>query len=81
MIVDYTLFLQAFGSILAVLGAMANCSPNRCDKLLGFGVWIISNSTLLVWSVLTQAYWLTIMYGVFMGTSGYGFWKHRSVTE
>jgi hypothetical protein len=37
MMLDYSYYLQVLGSILAILGAIYNCSPNRCDKATGFG--------------------------------------------
>jgi hypothetical protein len=74
---DTSYFLQIFGPCLAILGAIYNCSPNRCDKAIGFGTWIVSNTTLLIWAILVGAYWIGAMYVVFCGTSVYGFWHHR----
>lgn len=73
--------LQAIGSLLAILGAICNCSPDRCDKLLGFKTWIASNFILLVFALALQLWWLAGMYVVFTGTSWYGWWKHRGDVE
>lgn len=69
--------LQILGSLLAIFGALCNCSPLCRMKFSGFAIWIISNFTLLTWSILVGAYWLAVMYTVFMGTSVYGAWHHR----
>lgn len=74
---EISYFLQIAGSILAILGAVYNCSPKKCDKLTGFGIWVVSNSTLLLWSVITGNYWLSAMYSVFCCTSIYGVLHHR----
>ncbi|MDD2246420.1 MAG: hypothetical protein PHC39_04995 [Proteiniphilum sp.] len=65
------------GSILAIIGAVCNCSPKCQYKFYGFATWVVSNGTLLVWSVVVQAWWLALMYCVFMFTSIYGAVKHR----
>ena len=75
----YDLYLQIWGSILAVLGALCNCSPVNEDKLLGFGLWICSNAILGVWAFWTGNWWVMGMYVVFELTSARGFWSHRRI--
>ena len=75
-----SILLQQIGAILAIGGAIMNCSPNRCYKFYGFGIWTISNSILLAWSVSIGAFWVSLTYSVFICTSVYGTWKHRKDT-
>lgn len=68
--------IQIFGSVLAIAGAICNCSPARCNKFYGFSLWVLSNSSLFIWSFLVGAFWLSLMYACFMLTSIYGVMKH-----
>lgn len=75
--IDIIYFLQVFGSLLAIMGAVYNCSTHVCDKATGFAVWVVSNSVLMLWACLVGAYWIALMYVAFLCTSTYGFWYHR----
>ena len=73
--------IENVGSVLAMIGAIFNCSPKNGWKRWGFGIWIISNGCLEIWALSIQAWGPAAMYLLFIGTATYGFIHHKGSTK
>jgi hypothetical protein len=76
---DIPYIINFLGSVLAIYGAVANCIGNY---RVSFGIWIISNSLLLImftgiyykkWTLNSGSLFQMIMFTVYLGTSIYGY--------
>lgn len=76
-----SLLLNAFGTIIAVAGAIYNALGYH---KLAFFLWIVSNSTLLLlfvgvaldWWILNSGAWMQVLlYMIFCTTSTYGYYR------
>ena len=71
------ILIENIGSVLAMGGAVFNCSPKREWKRVGFAIWVLSNGLLLYWAYSIQAWYPATMYLFFCGTATYGFVNHK----
>jgi hypothetical protein len=58
--------------VLSILGALLTTSLKAKPRLIGFAVWVVSNTMLAVWCVTVAQPWMLLMYATFCVISAWG---------
>ena len=68
--------VSSVGVMLGITGGILNCSTCNSHKVIGFSVWIISNTTLAYWAFSKGDIDIMYMYIFYFGTSSVGLYNH-----
>lgn len=69
-------FLSKIGAYMGIIGGIFNCLTNTKYKVIGFTIWFLSNTILVVWAYNFNELELMYMYCFFFATSGIGIYTH-----
>ena len=76
LIVPFLPIMAKVGAYMGIVGGLFNCMTKTKYKLIGFTIWILSNTILITWALEKQEYELAEMYAFFFITSGIGLYTH-----
>ena len=62
---------------IAITGAILNAR----QSILGFYLWVVSNTGLVIHNILIAEISQAILFGVYTGISSYGIWKWRKLSK
>jgi hypothetical protein len=69
-------FMSKIGAYMGIIGGIFNCLTNTKYKLVGFTIWFVSNTILVIWAYNCNEIELMYMYIFFFATSGIGIYTH-----